>query len=346
MDEYFISVQTKEIPWKMWLTLQIAIWYVSVVWANPDLETDLYVNKTLSSLCPYMDFCHRKASKVLDDDDRIPCCSPCSCDDDCFEFENCCPDKIIRDPQARPLSCKRSEVKGLGSVTYTPNSPMYRVVDTCPVDERNLTLIKKCRGENRTDIKDYQWVSDNTTGRIFQNHHCSRCHNYNHVEVWNIRTACTSALLSDFKSFADILLNSDDCNIINDVPDTFETLVRKYECIGSPGGSICNETWANMTHIDACDRYWLPYHLDRTSFKNVYCFMCSRFFGGMSVPEVIEKRDYDTEKTSNTFSLVLNFRTLKYDNDYEAFVCDIDELFDRRLVSQRQFSVVNNSDLD
>ena len=175
------------------------------------------------------------------------------------------------------------------------------------------------------------------TGRIFQNYHCSRCHNYDHIEVWNIRTACTSALLSGFKSVADTLVNDDDCSIINEVPDSSKTFVRKYQCFGEPGGSICNKTGANLTHIDACARYWLPYFYDfagkANTFKNVYCFMCSGFFRSMSsVPEVCDKGEDGTTKTDVAFGFVLNFRILKAEEDYEALVCDIDELLDMRLV--------------
>ena len=315
----------------MCLALLVAVWCAITGMASTVTETDVYVNKTLSNLCPYMNFCHRNASKVFEDDEHKPCCAPCSCEDDCFELESCCPDKVSSHPQAAPLTCKETEVKRLGSVSGPSFYPVYRVVDTCPVGERNLTLVQKCRGENRTDIKDYQWVSDKRTGRIFQNHYCARCHDYNQIEVWDIQTQCIQALQAGFKYVANILMNVVDCNIINVAPDSFETLVQKYICSDEKGVPKCNEIGASLNHSDACATIWLPYVNKNNIYKNVYCYMCSDYFEFESVPEVCEKSDGEY-RTDTNFQLLLNFGNLKDEDDSDATVCDIDEIFDIRLV--------------
>ena len=311
------------------MVLKVVLWSIILGVASNAVDTNMYVANTLPTLCPYMHFCERNATKRLDDKEHIACCDSCSCDDHCVEFENCCPDKNITNLPARSLSCKSTTVKLSLRASHT-GDPYYRTVDRCPADERNLTLFDKCRGDNLTDIQDYLWVTDSITGRTFQNHHCARCHGVYETEVWDIRTRCTKALHSNFKSVTDILLKENDCGIINTPPKTIDKMVQKYRCFKT-GLLMCTETGTNKTLIDACESQSINYFSSSRKFvyKNVYCFMCSKPLN--PVQEVCDRKSGEP-KTDSSFSFVLSGRRLREDYTIEPFQCDVEEIFDMRLV--------------
>lgn len=95
-----------------------------------------------ASLCPFTNFCHTNATKVIPDKSLEPCCRPCFCDDDCWELDNCCPDKEKITLSSEVLPCKDTEVKVVeGSGIVTDSDKWYfRVVDKCPSSEENTTL--------------------------------------------------------------------------------------------------------------------------------------------------------------------------------------------------------------
>ena len=315
------------------MTFPIAIWLIILGLASNEPDSNVFVTNTLSTLCPYMDYCERNATKPLNAiaDKYMPCCSPCSCEDDCVAFENCCPDKNVTNLHATPMKCATTVAKTISSIAAATQDH-YRIVDWCPVDERNLTLSQKCRGENRTNINDYQWVSDIVTGKTFQNHHCSSCHGVDQIKVWDIKTSCTEALFSDFKSIGGLLTRTDSCAIINSVPDSLKEIIQKYRC-SVKGNSQCKELGTNTTLVDACDSLSVPYYFGRKNmYKNIYCFICSNSV--LTAIEVCEKPSLKDSKTSSSFSIVLRGQSPRDEDDIQIqpYQCDIDSIFDVRVV--------------
>ena len=62
--------------------------------------------KMLYEACPYTTFCQANASMTFEEDTRkyMPCCPPCSCDENCLQSHNCCPDKVVDDQRDRIVS--------------------------------------------------------------------------------------------------------------------------------------------------------------------------------------------------------------------------------------------------
>ena len=314
---------------KMWLGLVIVLLSPISMETDRTADTLIFVNRTLQSYCPNMNFCHRNATQQLEylDDKQGPCCTPCSCDDECVEFENCCPDKDITHIQKSPINCKDNEVKRSES-SRSQSQFQFRVIDKCPIGERNATLNKKCSGENRTELYDYIWVSNNESGRIFQNHYCARCHGDDQTEMWNVKTRCKHTFPFSIQSFADMLLNDPYCDIINVMPDHLASVTWNYFCFDY-GQSKCEKYSTNQTIVDACVKYVLPLITDGHVFRNIFCFLCLDLedWSGICNIDVMKI----LIRTESAFSLLLDFKTF-IDDGTDNLQCDTDKILDRRSV--------------
>ena len=51
------------------------------------------VSIAFQQACPYTSFCNKNATRFLQGSRHVPCCKECSCVDDCWKRNNCCPDK-------------------------------------------------------------------------------------------------------------------------------------------------------------------------------------------------------------------------------------------------------------
>ena len=332
---------------KMWLGLVIVILSPISMETDRTADTLIFVNRTLQSYCPYMNFCHRNATQQLEylDDKQGPCCTPCSCDDDCVEFDNCCPDKDITHIRVHtsPLICKSIEVKKNAIVEGPGPSLQFRVVDKCATGEKNETLIKKCSDENRTELYDYIWVSDTESGRVFQNHYCARCHGIERLEMWNVKTYCMHIFPTSIQSFTDMLLNNPRCNIINVVPDHLASVTRKYVCVDL-GQSDCEEVTANQTLLDACARYALPFIMPVSGhlYRNVFCLLCIARLDSANGTDICytdnESNDF---RTQTGLGFLLNFKDLNEDS-IDTLQCDTDAILDIKSVCTYSHRVGGN----
>ena len=306
--------------------------FLSMIQTEADRTADAqaFANRTLQSYCPYMNFCHRNATRQPDfiDNHQGPCCLPCSCDDDCVELENCCPDKDTSHIHASPLDCRKDEVKPGG--INLDNPLLYRVVDKSPENERNLALVQKCRGNNRMELSDYIWVSDTTTGKIFRNRYCANCHGVDKFESWNIKTKCIHTFPSNINSFANLLVTDPACSIINVMPDYLANVTWKFRCIEF-GQSNCEKKTTNVTLVDACNMYNLPVQASerRFVFRNVFCQLC---VDPLWEPETcFSIANFFGTRTETSYGFLLDFRNLD-ETDTDRLRCDVDSIFDIRSV--------------
>ena len=304
-----------------------------------------------AKLCPYTNFCSSEAAKENPDVTFTPCCRPCFCDDDCWELDNCCPDKQGKIPASSDLiSCKNTNVKSRRlnkREIRTTNSRHFRVIDTCPSTEDNLTLIGLCMGDHQTVLEDYVWVSDYVNGKIYQNFHCATCHRIDSYVPWQIKTTCADILQADFFNVEEMLL-SDSCDIINAVPDGLEAKRFKYECYEHlvSTNTICSESphalLGNLSQdiVAACEHSTWAYIQGLTNERNVFCYIC--VYGLDIKLKELCVSDVDT-KTDNQdrFSVIINYHdnTLK-DETNEDFGCHRNEVPDKYMVGKN--SAVNS----
>ena len=328
---YFIVSFQEMCVLNMWLRYFATV-FLSIIQTEADraADTQAFANRTLQSYCPYMNFCHRNATRQPDfiNDEHGTCCLPCSCDDDCVGLENCCPDKDISHLLASPLDCKEDEVKPVSTIVYRPL--FYRVIDKCPKPEQNPILAQKCIGENRTELTDYIWVSDPLNGKIFQNRYCANCHGVDKFELWNIETDCTQIFPSNINSFANMLVIDPKCNIINVMPEYLANVTWKFRCFNN-GQSNCEKTTSNVTLVDACTMYNLPVYesISGFVFRNVFCQLCVDPLWELKTCSSID--NFFGKRTETSYGFLLDFRNLD-EADNDRLQCDVDCILDTRSV--------------
>ena len=295
-----------------------------------------------SQLCPHTDFCYTNASEAIYDETKDPCCRNCSCNDDCWETQRCCPDKADRVIREQPtyLECKETVTKdkkndqNLDYDGYNFDIRMYFITDKCPDENTEEQLREKCSGGNKTGIDDYRWVSDEQTGKIYQNRHCALCHGLKTWWSWNILTTCDEIFQAHYTNITEIIF-SEYCDLINEVPETHAELVARFRCY-SPSITSCNRTglWRRYDRHteDACQSFtqiYFPYELRRTVYKNVFCYLCNakeRF------PTIHLCRKPDQIiKGPTSFSALINVEEIKAEPP-DNVDCRVDELYDVYLV--------------
>ena len=248
--------------------------------SNLNFDARQLVRQYGPTICPYTNFCYTNATKILEDtSDKMPCCAPCSCEDNCWDFGNCCPDKDSTNNKdlIQPLLsvCKDPSIKHFSDMRA------YQVIDSCPSGLNNVTLLQKCQFANRTSIGDYVWVSDKLTGKIFENKYCALCHGVVDVLPWRILTTCLDLFTLPF-SQADGFILSDSCEVINIEPESLSDATKKYAC-QLPRYSKCNTTGFWKDYVEefdtACNAFtsiFVQYtYLGRRTFKNMFCYFCN-----------------------------------------------------------------------
>ena len=113
------------------------------------LATRELTRDIVAKLCPYNDFCHVKASRVLGDG-KVPCCIECSCQDDCWRTSSCCSDMEHKTNKTHDLTCANTMVRQDPAVISVAvydglnRGNRYFIHDKCPKHAKDEEL-KKAR---------------------------------------------------------------------------------------------------------------------------------------------------------------------------------------------------------
>ena len=281
-------------------------------------------------VCPYTNFCHADARKIRPNDtEDEPCCLPCSCDDDCWAFENCCLDKDLIDvTRPRIVPCIDSYVNPRN--TYGGH---FRVIDTCTGSKDGSNLEPKCSRENRTSFEDFVWVSDET-GKIYLNKHCAKCHGIKETIPWQIRTTCFDILTTTFDNVLEALL-SENCNIINTLPEGLNGITDRYKCFETKElvYSSCNETGVVTDYSPdiemACEQITWPYILGFHVAKNVFCAMCNEI---KPIATLGCNIHLDGKGVDTAFTFLIDYSSLSGLSTEEESECGRNELYDKFMV--------------
>ena len=314
------------------------------------------VEEVGSTLCPYTDYCHTNSSREMNetliyDIPIMRSCLPCSCDNDCWELHTCCPDKEEIIPEPAQLPCTQSKVKERPDDDDDPSSILdilnqraganYKIVDSCPSSENNETLKRKCEGLDPKTLSDYIWVSDGTTGRIYQNVHCIKCHGIKQIWYWNFQTSC-QGVLDTAMNIEDVML-SVDCDITNAVPEDRKALVAKYQCFDFEHErtfeSDCNVSSVSgdliKNFMTACHKSTWPYMTGSTPvkmYKNVFCYVCQ--FGFDAVRDVFMMMETAVSFGGRSFSALINYVDSQNSNmNYQPHTCYSSQVYDPYVVS-------------
>ena len=298
-----------------------------------EAEVQQFINSLTTTYCPYTDLCQSNASQLLKKK-TSPCCDDCSCANDCWKKGNCCPDKHNATKQSPTTVCQTTLVKGTSD---HDNFDKYWVVKKCPETTSNATVAKKCKGKSLKSIKDYLWVSDPVTSRIYNNKWCADCYNVTKFVEWRASTECVQILngknLIDEKGS----LNNE-CNLIVVPPEGIDAA---NELCRKPDISKCNKTGQWMEYNDtlekACEAFELLFYEEhlfgQTVYKNVFCAMCNEPYkrpkdvGRVCKPRVLRER---TGHGGRFFGLI-DGRFYKQPKS-RGDVCALDEVEDKFMV--------------
>ena len=247
-----------------------------------------------SKLCPYTAQCHRNATKLIREDLPVkPCCTPCSCHDDCMAMGNCCPDNRKPNLKQTQFSCKETLVKRTyGNINIVEEAyrghdsgiKRYFIIDNCPDNVTDAGIANLCTGAkvNSTRLEDFVWVSDLDSGRIFHNEYCAKCHGATNIIQWQVTTTCFDILLANISTALTTVL-SDQCSIIVAAPETIGDITEKYLCF-LPEYSRCNETglWdkydeeLEQSCLEYTSTYFYPTFFGYDIYKNAFCYVCNQ----------------------------------------------------------------------
>ena len=295
-------------------------------------EVKQLINALPTRYCPHTNLCQSNASLPLDDDSVSPCCDDCSCDNDCWKKDNCCPDKHNATNRSPIIECQETLVKGTSKY---PDFNTYWVVKKCPETTTNTTLIKKCKGRLLSSMDDYIWVSDPFSNQIYKNKWCAECHGINETVEWRVGTECIDMLNGDFDFNDESRL--DRCNLIVIPPGNKDTEIN---LCNKPVISVGNKTghWHhfNMSIVQACKALRQPFTVEhfvgKSVYRNVFCAMCNeQGYINYGFENVCKTRNAVGRGRGNRFLGLINWRLYK-DVQQKNNKCALDEVEDEFLV--------------
>ena len=306
------------------------------------------IQEVVSSYCPYSDLCQSPARLTRNGSERTSCCAQCSCDNDCWRFDNCCIDKDSNNSySSRVMSCKSTLTKDLinnNGFKSNIEPRHYRIEDTCPPSEVNSTLIQKCQGFSKEHLEDFVWVTDKQTGMIYQNKHCAQCRGVSEYTTWSVRTSCGN-ILSQGGSVDSTLL-SNFCDIVNEAPSQEEARADTYACTIAMY-SECNVTgrWDEYDVIidTACRLYnWTYFNIHQIrkyaiAYKNVFCFLCNMpknvDVPSDHCPDLTRYLYYNARTNSGKLSVLIDVKNYEERLSPQNKVCHAYEVWDSYMVS-------------
>ena len=248
-----------------------------VCMAYIDVKASHVINDIGSQLCPYTSFCQRNATPFFNPLQLRPCCSDCSCEANCWETANCCPDQDVIEHPEPVANCKTSIVKaGKG---FSSDIWGYRVIDYCPTTETNASLVTKCTNEKSRDFVDLIRVSDDISRKVYQNRFCAECHHVtNRITELPLVAQCTEDIYTNEGNWKSFLL-SNKCQLTSINTNLATCAVPKY--------TRCNQTglWQNFDADVkwACEIFEAVFFLKASqgrnehtdTYRNAYCYVCN-----------------------------------------------------------------------
>ena len=329
--------------------LTVFLTLILLLHSSQELVMDKAAYDIAIQLCPYTNFCFKRANEsalslMKYPSRKEPCCNQCSCEDNCWETHNCCPDKIYNnDTTTQEVigKCTSSLVKGGTETLFVHH---FRVLDTCGYANYTKEIRSKCEGEI-SSMEEFIWVSDAVTGKVYRNRYCALCNAVDVYAPWNIWTVCHGLSYQTFMSFEGVM--SDSCPIVFYPPEDLQYIVTKYRCYADIlGYSECNREKLKLAREDyrdvvdsLCEMSDWPLQPQLLHprippvQKNVFCVSCNtdEYTAICTKPTA--------PKSQNKLTTLLNFDFLFTERKNSKDNCAVNEVFDSYMVSFDSFSI-------
>ena len=302
----------------------------------------------VSLYCPYTSLCHSPVRQIMNESEDHSCCANCSCEDDCWIYDNCCPDKETTPTSISGLVCKSALTKqrtsAIFGMDWEKEYNRYKIQASCPLGEKNTSLVQKCSGAINNSIDDIIWVSDKMSGTIYQNRYCALCHGVQDFTSWLLRTSCVDVLMTKATNIVKFIL-SDRCDIVNEAPKSEKTRARTFACDISDIGA-CNMTgqWDkyDLNIDEACNKYYWPYYDTSTKlqlyvlYRNVFCYACHKPEWRQISSDHCKDHNISIDRTDHkTFIAIIDLNDYLHVNTRQnaRYNCGVNEVWDHYMVS-------------
>ena len=224
------------------------------------------------------------------------CCTSCSCDESCFETDDCCLSMILKNHSNKMLSQSEMNVTkpktgriiqeciAASSESYiNKQTPIklisYLMVAQCFLDTTNASLVKKCESPDYNIIDKAYPVTSLTSGQSYWNMFCSICNeDVDRLERWgkicmpNSPILPMSPQISDFNrtmSRMGKLMFTPPANI------SVKSCIRHQDTQGCYKNSS-NVDGFNHTYLqEAYNHFFSPVRTKSTIYANIFCFLCA-----------------------------------------------------------------------
>lgn len=280
--------------------------------------------------CPYVDLCNSETTTSalenyfpddLNPNEGLPCCSKCSCDRGCEDYE-CCPDNrnfSMTQQEFEFVKFSLEECLYPQFRVYHPQkynfARSYRFISRCPPSYENEVIREKCSQDySDFDLKDnvgYMLpVTSIATQTSYKNYYCWLCHGDSHGDVvsWKPAILCRfgQGFVGSVTEISSLVESNDKCNLVFLLPDNLPSHILVQSCLKVI--DRCNVTGQWLTYDrfleEACLSYTSVYN---STYKNVHCFYCNGYG-----PNDVDTRCPESSTNSGlpSFIALLDFNNL------------------------------------
>ncbi|XP_052247100.1 uncharacterized protein LOC127855498 isoform X2 [Dreissena polymorpha] len=257
--------------------------------------------QSFKEVCPYNNICYENASKLNTDPDVSPCCEECSCEADCYSFQNCCPDAITFDALDQPpiIPCVPwYNVYGINVTLDDPSEQYgYRIISSCPPGNIFHKSTELCGKASRSlDI-----IVSDSTGRVYRNEDCALCNGVTTFTRWGIRIlSCDGLFFQTFDSLEDRdNYARNHCSIVAVPPEE-----KVNRCVLRPYRQCAKTNDVDSDREDACIDNANNIIIYRQSTKtliayaNADCYLCNNpLYGNSNINHLCNVKHFGGKNT-------------------------------------------------
>ena len=269
--------------------------------------------------------------------DLTPCCEECSCEADCYSFQNCCPDAVTFDVPDQPpiIPCVPwYNVYGINVTLDDPSEQYgYRVISSCPPGNIFHKSTELCGKASRfLDI-----VVSDSKGRVYRNENCALCHGVTAFIRWEIRlNTCDDLFFQTFDTQEDRDNYVRNHCLVVAVPPK-EKVTR---CVLSPHRQCVQTNDLDSVRMDACNDnanniiIYRPSSKTLIAYANADCYLCNNPLYGNSNITHLCNVDYFGSKNMGLFKDLLITTLIDYKksvNTHQQTIdkyCKVTEVYD------------------
>lgn len=197
-------------------------------------------------------------------------CPECSCEEECFRLENCCPDKFFLERKLRTPRFPIYDMLPMSHGSKHVKLPRYPVIDSCP-EFSEQSSISLCRTPP-VGVNNRNFVTSLVSNYTYFNIHCASCHGETEQDLlkWNIAINQVDGIINFIES-DEAILNMAEAHwrtIIFSPPKSLTSIafpVWFYDESGSQGCLNDDDLRA------ACESSYVN---EYRGSQNLFCYWC------------------------------------------------------------------------